>query len=171
MADRVATSRRRHPEPVYSLGSVLLELAVVVAWRTPAGVDAVARHGWLALVEAVTLLGAGIALWLELVASAPFVPRLARPRRIMVAAVVMWTVWVTAYLLGLSHTAVYGAFHHVAGHGLSVAADQALTAWVLWVSSLCAFLPVIFSNLIAWLSSGEDPDDALRRLVRNERRR
>jgi cytochrome c oxidase assembly factor CtaG len=171
LADRVEAGRRRHPEPGRSLTFLLLELAVVVAWRTPAGVDAVARHGWLSLVEALTLVGAGIGFWLELVESPPILPRLARPRRIVAGAVAMWTIWITAYLLGLSHTAVYGAFHHVAGHGLSVAADQALTTWVLWFTSLCAFLPVIFSNLIVWLRGGEDADDALRRLVRDGRRR
>jgi cytochrome c oxidase assembly factor CtaG len=170
MGDRMAAGRRRHPEPVRSLAFLLLELAAVVAWRSPAAVDAVARHGWLSLVEAATLMGAGIGLWLELVESPPFMPRLARPRRIMAGAVAMWTVWVTAYLLGLSHASVYEAFHHVAGRSLSVAADQALTTWVLWFTSLCAFLPVIFTNLIVWLRSGEDPDDALRRLVRNGRR-
>jgi hypothetical protein len=63
------------------------------------------------------------------------------------------------------------AYHHVAGHGLSVAADQALSTWVLWFTSLCAFLPLIFTNLVVWLRGDEDPDDALRRLVRDGRRR
>jgi cytochrome c oxidase assembly factor CtaG len=167
--DRMAAARRRHPEPVRSLAFLLVELAVVVAWRTPAGVDALARDGWLSLVEAATLIVAGIGLWLELVESPPLRPRLARPWRIVVAAVAMWTIWVTAYVLGLSHASVYEAFRHVAGRGLSVAADQALTTWVLWFGSLCAFLPVIFTNLMVWLRSGEDADDALRRLVRDER--
>ena len=167
--DRMAAARRRHPEPVRSIVFLLLELAVLVAWRTPAGVDAVARHGWLSVVEAATLIGAGIGLWLELVESPPVTPRLDRPWRIVVAAVAMWTVWVTAYVLGLSDASVYQAFRHVAGRGLSVAADQALTTWVLWFTSLCAFLPVIFTNLVVWLRSGEDPDGALRRLVRDVR--
>jgi cytochrome c oxidase assembly factor CtaG len=171
LADRLAAARRRYPEPVRSLAFLILDLAVVVAWRTPAGVDALARHGWLSLIEAATLVGAGMGLWLELVESPPVRPRLARPRRIVVAAVAMWTIWVTAYLLGLSHASVYGAFHHAAGHGLSVAADQALTTWVLWFTALCAFLPVIFTNLVVWLRSDEDPDEALRRLVRHQGRR
>lgn len=171
LADRLAAARRRHPEPVRSLAFLVIELAVVVAWRTPAAVDAVARHGWLSVVEAIILMGAGVGLWLELVESPPVMPRLARPRRIVAGAVAMWTIWVTAYLLGLSHASVYVAYHHVAGHGLSVAADQALSTWVLWFTSLCAFLPLIFTNLVVWLRGDEDPDDALRRLVRDGRRR
>jgi cytochrome c oxidase assembly factor CtaG len=171
MADRVAATRRRHPESARSLVYLVLETAVVVAWRIPADVDALARHGWLSLVEAVTLVGPGIGLWLELVESPPFTPRLARPERIAVAAVAMWTIWVTAYLVGLSHASVYRAYVHVPGSDLSVSADQAIATGVLWFTSLCAFVPVIFSNLMIWLRSDEDLDDALHRLVRDERRR
>ena len=57
----------------------------------------------------------------------------------------------------------------MAGRGLSVAADQALTTGVLWFTSLCVFMPVIFTNLVLWLRSDEDPDDALYRLVRDRR--
>ena len=113
---------------------------------------------------------AGVGLWLELVESPPFSPRLARPKRIALAAVDMWTIWVTAYLVGLSHASVYPSYAHVAGRDLSVSADQALTTGILWLASLCAFIPVIFSNLVRWLRSDEDPDDALYRLVRDQRR-
>jgi cytochrome c oxidase assembly factor CtaG len=133
-------------------------MAAVVAWRVPASVDALARHGWLSVIEAVTLIGPGIGLWLELVGSPPFTPRLARPARIAVAAVAMWTIWVTAYLVGLSHASVYRAYGHGPGD-LSVSADQAVATGVLWFTSLCAFLPVIFSNFMAWLRSDEDSDD------------
>ncbi len=169
--DRVAARRRRHPETTRSLASLALALAAVVAWRLPVSVDALARHGWLSLVEALTLVPAGTGLWLELIGSPPFSARLARPKRIAVAAIAMWTIWVTAYVVGLSHASVYRAYAHVAGGGLSVSADQALTTWVLWFASLCAFLPVIFANLAIWLRSDEDPDDALHRLMRDGRRR
>jgi cytochrome c oxidase assembly factor CtaG len=170
-ADRSAARRRRHPELGRSLVWLALDVAIVVAWRLTALVDALGRHGWLSLVQGATLVGAGIGLWLELVESAPFSPRLARPKRIAAAAVAMWTIWVTAYVVGMSHTSVYPAFPHVAGRDLSVSADQAFTTGTLWFVSLCAFLPVIFANLILWLRSDEDPDDALHRLVRDDRRR
>ena len=169
IADQIAVARRRLPELARSVAYVALDTAVVVAWRVPPSVDALARHGWLSLVEAVSLVIAGIGLWLELVESPPLAPRLARPKRMAVAAIVMWTVWVTAYLVGLSHASVYRAYAHVAGRDLSVSADQALTTGVLWFTSLCAFLPLIFSNLVIWLRSDEDPDDALYRLVRQGR--
>jgi cytochrome c oxidase assembly factor CtaG len=170
LADRMAAGRRRHPELARSLAYLAVDTAVVVAWRIPAGVDALARHGWLSVVEAVTLVAVGVGLWLELIESPPFAPRLARPKRIALAAIAMWTIWVTAYLVGLSHASVYRAYAHVAGRDLSVSADQVITTGVLWFTSLCAFLPVIFSNFVIWLRSDEDPDDALYRLVRDGRR-
>jgi cytochrome c oxidase assembly factor CtaG len=170
VADRAAAARRRHPTLSRSVGYLLLEMALVVLWRIPATVDALARHGWLALIEAVLLVTAGIGLWLELVASPPFSPRLARPRRIAIAALAMWTIWITAYLVGLSHVSVYRSYPHVVGRDLSVSADQAFATGVLWLTSLCAFVPVIFANLVLWLRSDEDPDDALYRLLRDRRR-
>jgi cytochrome c oxidase assembly factor CtaG len=169
-ADRVAAARRRHPELARSVGYLVLYAAAVVAWRIPASVDALARHGWLSVLEAVSLVTAGVGLWLELVDSPPFSPRLARPKRIALAALAMWAIWISAYLVGLSHALVYRSYPHVAGRDLSVSADQALTTGILWLTSLCAFIPVIFANLVLWLRSDEDPDDALYTLVRDRRR-
>jgi len=170
VADRAAAARRRHPAVTRSAAYLLLQMAVVVVWRIPATVDALARHWWLALIEAISLVTAGIGLWLEMVESPPFSPRLARSNRIAIAALCMWTVWITAYLVGLSHVSVYRSYPHVVGRDLSVSADQALATGVLWLTSLCAFVPVIFANLVLWLRSDEDPDDALYRLVRDRRR-
>ena len=170
VADRAAAARRRHPQLARGVAYLVVDVALVVAWRIPPSVDALAKIGWLSLLEAVTLITAGVGLWLELVESPPFSPRLARPKRIALAAVAMWTIWVTAYLVGLSHASVYRSYDHVVGRNLSVSADQALTTGVLWLTSLCVFIPVIFSNLVLWLRSDEDPDDALYRLLRDRRR-
>ena len=39
----------------------------------------------------------------------------------------------------------------------------------MWFISGCAFVPVVFWNLIRWLQSEEDPDEELHRLLRQER--
>ena len=56
-------------------------------------------------------------------------------------------------------------------HGLSLVADQQITAGVMWAVASACFVPVIFFNLFQWLHGEEDPDEALQRLVREERRR
>jgi len=166
MADR----RTRHPELVRTTGFVVLDLLAVVAWRTPAAVAAVARDGWLAPVEAVTLIAFGTGLWLELVESPPLVPRSGPLRRAVLAAVTMWVFWVDAYVVGLSSPVWYRNFHHVAGHGLSAAADQQIAAALFWFVAAVMFVPVVLWSALQWIRSEEDPDSELYRLTKTERR-
>ena len=169
-AERLAAGRRRHPELLRCACFVAVDLAVIVAWRTPSSGGRVASSRWLVPLEAVSLIVAGIGLWLECVDSPPIAPRMAPPRRAMVAAVAMWAVWITAYLGGFSHTSWYGAFHHVAGQGLSAPADQQLSTAVLWFVAAAAFAPVVFVDVLRWLRTEDDPDDEMHHLVRVERR-
>jgi cytochrome c oxidase assembly factor CtaG len=170
-AEHLARMRRRHPEPSRTVVFVGIELAAFVAWRTPATVDWLAGSSWRALLEALVLLPAGVGFWLECIESPPLSPRATKPVRMAMAAVGMWTIWVLAYLVGLSHVAWYRAYPHLADTGLSLAADQQVMTGVLWFVSACTFIPVIFWNLVLWLHSEEDPDQELYRLAKVERRR
>ena len=129
----------------------VLEVAVIVAWRVPSAVDGIAGHPWLVLVEGACLLAAGTALWSTLLAGAPLSEGSPPyPSRMAIAAVVMWSVWVLAYLVGFSHATWYRAY--TGSSGLSVRADQQLTTGVLWAGAALAFIPVIFWCLWEWLS-------------------
>jgi len=167
--DRLARGRRRHPESIRTVGFALAYMAGVILWRIPAAVDALARHRWMVVVEAVTLGAVGVGLWLELVESPPLVPRLSRPSRVALAAVSMWTIWVMGYLVAMSRASWYPAYVHHAGSGLSLAADQQLGTVMIVVISGCAFVPVVYGNLIRWLQSEEDPDEEMQRMLRTER--
>jgi cytochrome c oxidase assembly factor CtaG len=169
--ERLAAMRRRHPEPWRTTVFVGIDLAVFVVWRIPVTVDWLAGSGSRALLEAFVVLPAGAGFWLECIESPPLSPRTTRPVRMVVAAAGMWTVWVLAYLIGLSHASWYTAYPHPVGAGLSLAADQQVTTGVLWFVSACAFAPVVFWNLVSWLHSEEDPDQELYRLAKVERRR
>jgi len=168
---RLATRRLRHRSVVSSVGWLAFYLAVAVGWRVPASVDALVRLPWLSVVEALTLVVAGLLLWLELVAPDPFVSRCPIPGRMALAAVAMWVTWIVAYLLGMSRSDWFPAYHHAAGGGLSLIADQQLTAGMLWLFAAAGFIPLLFVSLVVWLHSGDDPDEEMRRLVRVERRR
>ena len=166
---RWAAVRERHPELIRALAFLVVDVAVLVVWRTPAAVDALAAHGWLAAVEVVSVVVAGCGLWLELVDSPPLAPRVPRPWRAVLAALALWAVWIVAYLLGLSHAAWYPAYHHRPGVGLSVAAEQQLSTGILWLAAACAFVPLVFTDVLEWLRREDDPDTELRRLLRAER--
>ncbi len=169
VADKFSEARRRHPEPARSAVFAIAELCGLVAWRTPAAVNWLAGGALRPLVEAAVLVPVGVGYWLELVESPPLSPRSTPPFRMVIAASGMWTIWVIAYLVGLSHADWFRSYHHTAG--LSLAADQQVTTGVLWAISACAFIPVIFWNLIVWLRSEEDPDQELHSLAKLERRR
>lgn len=166
--DRLAGTRPRHPKLARSLVFMILDLSAMVAWRTPAAVDALAAHPWLIVVELISLAVLGVGFWLEMVTSPPLAPRVARPWRAVLAAVAMWFVWSMAYILGLSYVPWY---RNLSVGGLGSSMDQQMiTTGVLWLTAACAFMPVIFSDLIEWLKGEDDPNVEMYRLVRDERR-
>lgn len=157
----------------YRRAVVLLIVFVLqsILWRSAPVVDALIRHPLLSVVESITLVVGGAFLWLELVESAPFRPTTARPYRIGVSAIAMWTIWVIAYLMAMAQNSWYSGFRHVSGRLFSLATDQQVTTALMWFISACAFMPVVFSNLNRWLQSEDDPDEELYQLVRRERSR
>jgi cytochrome c oxidase assembly factor CtaG len=146
-------------------------VAVALAWRLSPVVDALVRHAWLSIVESLTLVVVGVALWLDLIESDPFKPCTTRPFRIGASAIAMWVIWIDAYVMAMTKSSWYPAFESVSHRALSVSADQQLTAGVLWLFAALTFVPVVFWNLNQWLRSEEDPNDELYRLVRQERTR
>jgi cytochrome c oxidase assembly factor CtaG len=145
---------------------LLAFMGTLIAWRLPVSVNALATLPGLAVLEMVTLVGAGSALWLELVESPPLLPRLSRPLRAVFAALAMWTIWILAYILGFSQVAFFTAYSHA---GLSSVADQEIATGIMWAVPALCFVPVVFVTAITWLRDTEDPDEGLRELVRAER--
>ncbi len=152
-----------------SLEEAFTVVALAIVWRAAPVVDALVRDPVLMVVEALTLSAAATALFADLIVSAPLRPGTSRPYRIGMSAVVMWVVWVLAYLDGMASHSWYSAFRGTAA--LSRVADQQLAAGSVWAVTAAVFLPIIFANLVRWLQSEEDPDDELYRLVRQEKDR
>ncbi len=162
LADRVAAVRSHRPARVRSWAVLITYLVIALAWRLPVAVNALVRHPVLTLAEAVTLLAASCALWLELVESPPLLPRISRPQRAAFAALPMWAMWASAYIMGFSGTAWFGALAHHSGHGLGTVADQEIATGLLWAIPALSFVPVIYFALITWLRDSADPDEELR---------
>jgi cytochrome c oxidase assembly factor CtaG len=132
-------------------------IAAAVTWRLPATVNALARDPALAAAEMITLLAAGTGIWLELTGAPPGPGQLPRPARAAMAAVAMWTIWVPAYLTGMSGASWFAAYHHGAPGGLSAAADQQIAVAILWAVPALCFLPVLYVTVIAWLGGSTSP--------------
>jgi cytochrome c oxidase assembly factor CtaG len=162
LGGRLARSRR--PGVFRAAGVLAVFIALVIAWRLPVTVNALARDPDLAVAELVTLLAGGSGVWLELAGSPPPVlPRLSRPQRAAMAALAMWTIWVLAYIMGMSRVAWFAAYAHPAGHGLSTAVDQQLAVGILWAVPALCFPPVIYAMIATWLRDSDDPDEELRK--------
>jgi cytochrome c oxidase assembly factor CtaG len=145
---------------------LLAFVALVIVWRLPVTVNALATVPGLALAEMVSLVGVGCALWLELVESPPLLPRLSRPQRAALAALAMWTIWILGYILGFSQVAWYTAYVHP---GLGTVIDQEIATGLMWGVPAVCFVPVVFVAALTWLKDTEDPDEELRAIVRTER--
>ncbi len=149
---------------------LLAFVGVCLAWRLPPVMDALARQPALIVAEAVTLLAAGAALWLEIVDSPPVAPRLPRPQRAAVAALAMWSIWIVAYVLGSASHAVFRAYD-ATGSGLGAVADQEIAVGLVWAVAGCCFVPVVMANMLGWLAGGEDADEEFQRVFRDENER
>ncbi len=160
LADRLARSRGTGAGR--AIVALVAFIVLAIAWRLPATGNALARDPGVAVAEMVTLIAGGSGVWLELVESPPLLPRLSRPQRAAMAAVAMWTIWVLAYIMGMSNAAWFVAYSHAAGHGLSTAADQQVAVAILWAVPALCFAPVIYGVLMAWLRDSQDPDEELR---------
>jgi cytochrome c oxidase assembly factor CtaG len=147
------------PRPPAARAAIVLAafIALAITWRLPVTVNALVRHPALAATEVITLLAAGTAIWLELAGPGPAPERLPGPARAAMAAAAMWTIWVLAYLTGMSGTSWFAAYHHGAPGGLNAAADQQIAAAILWAVPALCFFPVLYATIIAWLGSGTGP--------------
>jgi hypothetical protein len=77
--------------------------------------------------------------------------QLPRPARAAMAAA-LWTIWVLAYLTGMSNASSFAAYHHhTPAGGLSPAADQQIAVAILWTVPALCFPPLLYVTVIAWL--------------------
>ncbi|HEY2490716.1 MAG TPA: cytochrome c oxidase assembly protein [Streptosporangiaceae bacterium] len=154
LAPRRAASLDRWP--AFLRGGVFLVvfIGVSLAWRVPPVLDALARHPGLVAAEAITLLAAGIGLWLCLVRSPSSAPPLSGGQRAAIAALAMWSTWIAAYALGFSSQPLVHAY--AGDSGLGIVADQEIAVFLVWgVAGVC-FVPVIFAGLFSWLKDSDD---------------
>ena len=153
-----------------SIAVVVGFCAIWWAWHAPVLFDAALRSPLVYAAEVVTYLGVGILLWLQLVGSRPFKPRLAPLRRVVlllgVAASGTVLGLIRVYSSGLAYPTYLGVRHHV----LSVVADQQLGGAVLWVIPLLPFSILAVALVVGWLNDDEAEEAAgLDRLLKTRK--
>lgn len=145
---------------------LLAFLAAVICWRLPVVLDTLSRDPVLTVAEMASLVAAGGGIWLELAGAAASRPPLPRPLRAAMAAVAMWTIWVIAYITGMSGAiSVAPAHGNAVASAVSAAADRQLAVGVMWAIPAICFVPVVYAMLLTWLSAREDPDQELSQLT------
>ena len=166
LGGRVAPQRQAGSGFVRGAAVLLVYMGVLIVWRLPVTVDALATQPGLAVAEMVTLGAAGSALWLQLVESPPLLPRLSRPLRAVFAALAMWTIWILAYILGFSQVAWFRAYLQP---GVNPVIDQEIATGIMWAVSAICFVPVVYVTALTWLRDTADPDDEFRAMIRAQR--
>lgn len=137
----------------YAILRLLVFLAAVIVWRLPAATQALARHPLLTAIEMVTLLAPGLALWAELAGPHSARHQAGQLLRAALAALAMWTIWIIAYVTGMSSSQ--------AARGMSAVSDQ-VGVGIMWAVPAVCFIPVIFVLAISWLGERDDADRELR---------
>jgi hypothetical protein len=95
-------------------------MVLVITWRLPAVPDTLAHYPALSVAELVTLASAGLGLWLAIAGLT--VPE---PLHAAMAAAGMWTIWIIAYVTGMSALALLPRSARVR-YVFSAAADRQL---------------------------------------------
>jgi hypothetical protein len=158
---RAVRSRRSDQVAIRVATSLLPCLALAITWRLPVVVTTLARDPALTALELVTLVAAGAALWRELTGAATAREPLPRALRSAMAAVAMWTIWVIAYVTGMS---AGGATPAAVGVASSVA-DRQLAVGVLWAVSALCYVPVVFALAMSGFNDRDNPDAEARQLL------
>jgi cytochrome c oxidase assembly factor CtaG len=137
-------------------------MALVITWRLPGVLNALARYPALSAAELVTLLAAGLGLWLAIMGLSPR-DALPRPLRAAMAAAAAWTIWIIAYITGMSSFTLSPG-SPAAAKLIAAAADRQFAAAVLWLIPAVCFVPVVYYLVITWLSERGEQESEQRDL-------
>lgn len=135
------------------LSAWLLACGTLVVWHLPVFYDATVRNAGIHDLEHALFFATSLLLWMQLIDSSPFRPRLDHFQRAAYGAAALVVGWILAIVLALAPSPLYGAYAQLSGRpgGLSALADQQLGAGVLWVPGSLALLVAVCVNFYLWL--------------------
>lgn len=129
---------------------------IFVCWQLPYLLDLARANSAVALAEHVSLVAAGLLLWLQLISSRPITAARSPLRRVVL---VIWTVGVSTVVgmvLVFGNNVIYPGYATAAHHAMTVLDDQQLSGAVLWMG----FLPPLVTAAVALLSQWLDQEES-----------
>jgi cytochrome c oxidase assembly factor CtaG len=142
------------PAAGWPVASVVVLAAFSVgwcAWHLSVPYDAALAHPLVYGAEIVTYLGLGMLLWLQLVGSRPFAPRLPPLRGVMALTATVAVGTVLAMVLVFGSRIAYPSYVTGQHQTVSVLSGQQLAGAVLWVLMLPSYLITSIALLVRWL--------------------
>jgi putative membrane protein len=133
-----------------------LFIVVWCGWYVPALYDAGVHHPAVLAAQAVTTMGAGLLLWLQLIGSRPHRPQFGPLYRVMLLAAIVACGTILGMVLSFGANVIYPTYRGVGSHHLlSVVFDQQAGGSELWVLVLVPYLIAGIALLIRWLNDEE----------------
>jgi cytochrome c oxidase assembly factor CtaG len=159
---RTARPRPAAPAPVpprlrtWPVAVTALFIVVWCGWYIPGLYDAGVHHPVVLAAQAVTIMAAGVALWLQMIGSRPFSPQFGPLYRVFLLTAIVLCGTVLGMVLSFGANVLYPAYlgvgHH---HLLSVVFDQQAGGSELWVLVLVPYLIAGIALLVRWLNDEE----------------
>ena len=133
-----------------------LFILVWCGWYVPALYDGGVHHPVILAVQAVTTMGAGVLLWLQLIGSRPFSPQFGPLYRVFLLAAVVLCGTILGMVLSFGANVMYPAYTAVGSHHLlSLVFGQQAGGSELWVLVLVPYMIAGIALLIRWLNDEE----------------
>jgi putative membrane protein len=133
-----------------------LFIVVWCGWYVPALYDAGVHHPAVLAAQAITTMGAGLLLWLQLIGSRPHRPQFGPLYRVMLLAAIVLCGTILGMVLSFGANVIYPTYRGVGSHHLlSVVFDQQAGGSELWVLVLVPYLIAGIALLIRWLNDEE----------------
>jgi cytochrome c oxidase assembly factor CtaG len=133
-----------------------LFILVWCGWYVPALYDAGVHHPVVLAAQAVTTMGAGVLLWLQLIGSRPFSPQFGPLYRVFLLTAVVLCGTVLGMVLSFGANVIYPTYLGVGSHHLlSLVDDQQAGGSELWVLVLVPYIIAGIALLNRWLNDEE----------------
>jgi cytochrome c oxidase assembly factor CtaG len=133
-----------------------LFIVVWCGWYVPGLYDAGVHHPGVLAAQALTTMGAGVLLWLQIIGSRPHRPQFGPLYRVMLLAAIVLCGTILGMVLSFGANVMYPAYRGAGSHHpITVVTDQQAGGSELWVLVLVPYIVAGIALLVRWLNDEE----------------